>query len=286
MKAHALETLKVLNRRRYGRRNFLTALLGGSEQRRRKELGILARDGYLIRHSPTGAGKIERAYPFFFHRIYENGPKADVALRHCGIEPSSKDAAHQFWHQVFIDDILLSIEIGCKHNALDYQDLPGLPDLPCKISHTINGKVHTSDKSLRPDAVFRIGSKFFCLEADRGTEPIERANLSQTSYLRKLLQYRQVFSNQAYKTEWKLDNLLVLNVTVGAERAKNIMASMRDDIKAKASFLLFQSAPSLASSYKAPGPALNLITEACLSPGGDPLPMRRHNAALFTDGYL
>lgn len=261
MKTHTLPLLQLLNRRRFGRTNFLAPCLGGSFQARRKDIGRLANDGYLTRHAPNGGGKMERAYPEHFHRIYENNEAGEHLLRRAGIEPKPKSAAQDFWHQVFIDDILLSIEAAGKLGGLEYEDINGLPDLPCKISHTINGKVHTSDKAVRPDAVFRIGRKFFCLEADRGTEPIERSNLEQTSYLRKLLQYRHVFQNQTYKTEWKFDNLMVLNVTVGTERVKNIMAFMRDDLKAKASFLLFQSAPSLASSTKAPEPALTLITE-------------------------
>jgi hypothetical protein len=62
MKRHAIEALEVLNRRRYARRNFLTALLGGSEQNRRKEIGALCEAGYLTKHAPNGAGAIERAY--------------------------------------------------------------------------------------------------------------------------------------------------------------------------------------------------------------------------------
>jgi hypothetical protein len=46
-----------------------------------------------------------------------------------------------------------------------------------------------------------VGDTYYAIEADRGTEPIERSNLNQTSYLRKFLQYAHVLKGGTYKTE-------------------------------------------------------------------------------------
>src|SRR5208282_1309002 len=212
MKSHAIEALEVLNRRRYARRNFLTALLGGSEQNRRKEIGALCEEGYLTRHSPNGAGAIERAYPHYFFRIYEKTPKADKLLLGQGIEPIKQTISQQFWHQILVDDILLSIEAACKRSGFAFRDqhhvLQGAAcELPCKISYTFkSGRTDHSEKALAPDALFAINNTYFVLEADRNNEPIARNNLNETSYLRKLLQYQDVFRNHTYKTHWDIPN--------------------------------------------------------------------------------
>jgi hypothetical protein len=266
MKRHAIEALEVLNRRRYARRNFLTALLGGSEQNRRKEIGALCEEGYLTRHAPNGAGAIERAYPHYFFRIYEKTSKADKLLRGNGIEPIKQTISQQFWHQVLVDDILLSIEAACKQGGFAFRDehqiLQGAPrELPCTISHTFKrGHTQHFSKSLSPDALFAINNTYFALEADRNNEPIERNNLNETSYLRKLLQYKDVFKNHTYKTHWGIPNLLVLNITTNETHMKNIMAFMQDGLQGKSRSMLFHALPVLSSSEKSPQPVLSLLT--------------------------
>jgi len=79
-----------------------------------RKIGVLCEEGYLTRHSPNGAGAIERAYPHYFFRIYEKTPKADKLLLGNSIEPIKQTISRQFWHQVLMDDILLSIEAACN----------------------------------------------------------------------------------------------------------------------------------------------------------------------------
>jgi hypothetical protein len=212
MKKHPIAALEVLNRRRLVRRNFLTDYLGGNEQNRRKEVSDLASMEYLTCYPPDGNGTLERSYPRQFFRIYGKGLKADRALKAAGIEPiKHPDIGEQFWHQMLIDDIVMSFEIACRQQGLPFTDqyeiLGDQPlELPCHISFTFpsSGKTHTSDKDLCPDALFAIGETYFALEADRGTEPIERSNLNQTSYLRKFLQYADVLKTGRYKTAWQI----------------------------------------------------------------------------------
>ena len=82
-----------------------------------------------------------------------------------------------------------------------------------------------------PDAVFGLeyganGAKkyrFFALEADRGTMPIERSKPGQSSYLGKLEGYSAVLAQQLHKTRWGIPNLLVLTLTTSAARASEIV---------------------------------------------------------------
>jgi hypothetical protein len=269
MKKHAIATIEILNRRRLARRNFLTELLGGNEQNRRKEVSNLKDTEYLTRHEPDGDGRLERSYPHFFHRIYSKGPRADKALKAAGIEPiRHPDAGEQFWHQLFIDDILLSFEIACKERGILFRDqfeiLGDRPaELPCNISFTFpsTGKTHTSDKALAPDALFAIGDTYFALEADRGTEPIERSNLNQTSYLRKFLQYRDVLKGRTYKAVWDIPNLMVLHISARQERTDRLKDFLANGLRGKSESQCFRSAPTLASTAKSPMPLKTLLTD-------------------------
>src|SRR6266851_5369967 len=268
MKKHPIAALEVLNRRRLARRNFLTDYLGGCEQNRRKEIGDLASMEYLTCYPPDGNGTLERSYPRQFFRIYAKGLKADRALKAAGIEPiKHPDIGEQFWHQMLIDDIIMSFEIACRQQGLPFRDqyeiLGDNPlELPCQISFTFpsSGKTHTSDKALAPDALFAIGETYFALEADRGTEPIERSNLNQTSYLRKFLQYADVLKTGRYKIVWQIPNLMVLHISTREQRSNALMAFMAV-LGAKSQSQCFKSAPSLSSTAKAPQPLTTLLND-------------------------
>jgi hypothetical protein len=261
MKLRSLEALEVMSRRRYARRNFLTTYLGGNEQNRRVEVATLHKQGHLVLHPPNAHGSIERSYPHYFFRIYEKPHR-------------NEHKALQFWHQVLVDDILISIETACKRAALTFRDrddvLAGRAlKLPCSIEHTIDGELHKSSKTIEPDAIFSINDTYFVLEADRGTEPVLRNNLNETSYLKKLLQYRDVLKNQTYKKVWNIPNMIVLNITTKAERVQSLTDLMvKLNITSKS--LTFAGYPSLASSVKAPQPILSILTDPFLRVGHDP----------------
>ena len=99
----------------------------------------------------------------------------------------------------------------------------GIFAIPITISHTRLGSsvMHSADVKVVPDGLFgleyaRDGQKlyrFFALEADRNTMPVKRSNLEQTSYLRKVLAYRQIITQDIHRSHLGLPNLLVLTVT-------------------------------------------------------------------------
>ena len=103
------------------------------------------------------------SYPRQFFRIYGKGLRADRALRAAGIEPiKHPDIGEQFWHQMLIDDIVMSFEIACKTHGLPFKDqyeiLGQKPlELPCHVKFTFpsSGVSHTSDKALCPDCAFQ-----------------------------------------------------------------------------------------------------------------------------------
>jgi hypothetical protein len=277
MNSRFLETFKALNNCRYGRSNMLAALLGGSAQNRKRELGALREQGYLrCPEQQKDAGNYR-----YSPRIYELTQKAREVLRNAGIAPINWKGERQFWHQLMVADILLSFQVGCKERGLRFQSQSqiigdkGLA-LPCRISHTFSsGRTLTWDKALRPDELFAINDTHFLLEADRQNEPIERSEFQTSSYLRKLLQYRDVFANRTYKTELGIQKLLVLNITLSEDRVRNIMNFMELELKGKSRALLFAAFPALGSRETYPRPMSELLDHPFERVGHEPFIIRK-----------
>src|SRR4051794_38118035 len=68
---------------------------------------------------------------------------------------------------------------------------------------------------------------FFFLEADRGTMPVVRKGLRQTSFLRKLLAYRETWRQGVHKARLGIPNFRVLTVTASRERVEHLVEACR-----------------------------------------------------------
>ncbi len=288
-----LEIFKLLNRYRYLRSTFIHASVGGYKIALIKRLGTLFHDGYLDRPAQQWQAINARYMP----AVYELGAKGAQALRSVGIAVNSLPS-QQFSHSLMVCDILASIEIGVRADPqlrlISWEEiLAKMPaaganrdnplELPCQVAFTFprSKTTHRSSKPLIPDAVFGVEYKptksfrFFVLEADRNHEPVMRNNLSQTSYLRKILQYREI-AKGIYKTQWGLPNLLVLNVTTSEAHMQNIMSLVGTLSDGKgASYLLFKTMPSLASLEKAPAPDACMLTEPWSRAGFEPFEIHK-----------
>jgi hypothetical protein len=187
-------------------------------------------------------------------------------------------------------DILSSIEIGARATPnlrfVSWTEVLASPKMPettrgaarpmaASVPVTLAASERRTslriDRPLVPDALFgleytTLGARqyrFFALEADRNTEPIVRSNLRQSSYLRKILQYREVAARSLYRTVWGLPNLIVLNVTVSDRHRQNLMRLVDELTKGTGSkSFLFKTMPSLASLQKAPPPIPDILAGA------------------------
>ena len=290
-----IEILRLLSRYRYLRSSHLQALIGGKSHKRFIErLGHLYHEGgYVDRPAQQWQAINARYMP----AVYELGDAGERFLIEQGaldegcpvfLRKGRQGAVRQYSHDLMICDILASLEIGIRADRnmrfVSWQEIlanPKMPDatraavnplaLPVSVTCTSSrtGAVEQWDRPLVPDALFGVeysleGRKtyrFFALEADRNTEPILRGNLRQTSYLRKILQYREVAARKMYLTRFGLPNFLVLNVTTNEQHMRNIMQAVAELIDGKGCpYLLFKTMPSLASFEKAPPPTPYILT--------------------------
>lgn len=289
-----LEVLCLLTRYRFLRSTHLQALAGGKSHKRFIErLGDLYHEGGYIDRPKQQWQAINARY---MPAVYELGAAGRTVLAQYGAADAALTGKHgrrpsrHYHHELMVCDILSSIEIGVRADPrlrfISWPEILASPKMPeatrnaarpmaasVPVIHAALGtrKSHRTDRPLVPDALFGLeytarGTKqyrFFALEADRNTEPVVRSTLRQSSYLRKILQYREIAARSIYKTQWGLPNLLVLNVTTNDEHRQNIMGLVLELTGGKGSTsLLFKTMPSLASLEKAPQPGPAILTEA------------------------
>ena len=144
-------------------------------------------------------------------------------------------------HALMVADIMVAIEIAARDRE-DIEFVAGEQLLAFKArpdkSHAwklsadlLVGRERHS-VTLIPDAVFALRSRAtgryacFFLEADRGTMPVDRADLSQTSIRRKLLAYEAALKARQHVERFAFHNLRILTVTSSFERLRSMIAAL------------------------------------------------------------
>ena len=276
-----LEIFKLLEQYRYLRSTFIHAFVGGASATRFKErLGDLFHEGYLDR--PSQQWNFANA----LHRpaVYENGSEAARTLREAGLTVGNRhtflsEMPHrQFLHSLMICGTLASLDLGVRADQrlrlIAWPEILGRAPRAACSSRTPFRLPIPSGGYLIPDGMFgleyAIGSlkayRFFALEADRGTMPVGRSNPNQSSYLGKIVAYREIIARQVHKTYLGLPNLLVLTLTTEESRLAEIIRRLSSQSDNSAAFL-FKSLN--ASNLMAPAP--QLLTEAWQRAGHLPL---------------
>lgn len=273
MEAYTLETLKLLDHVQFARSNMVAAYHGGSAQNRKRELGYMRKAGLLYCPEQQKMTANYRYSP----RIYAVAPLGKKLLRANGITPSEKIDLKNFWHQLMVSDLVISLAVACKYNNLPFKfqkQLIGNEPLtfPATIEYDFPKERKPCSKACEPDYLFAIGEKYFALEADRGTETIMPSNFENKSWLRSILQYRAVLKSDIYKD--RVPNLQVLSVTTNNEHALNIMHMMLHDTKLSSGALLFTAAPILGSYDEYPEPLTYLLDYPLARVGHPPVTLK------------
>jgi Replication-relaxation len=136
-----------------------------------------------------------------------------------------------------VSDVMVAIELACREagiRLLSEEELTIASDTSPR-RQPFQWKVNITSSlqlGIIPDRVFALefGDQsgirtraFFFLEADRGTMPVTRRNLSQTSFYRKLLAYEATWSQSIHRTRFGFYRFRVLTVTASAERVNSLL---------------------------------------------------------------
>ena len=291
--ARDIEIFKLLQRYRYLRSTFLYAFVGGKNETRFKErLGALFHDGRYI-NRPKEQWQFAGAR--YAPAVYELDRAGEAVLVELGIRGSravSTSSHSQFAHSLMIEETLARIELGARgagNVRLIGADeiIASAPEagqtarsplaLPVSIMHTFpRDRTESAAFDLIPDALFGLayaepgGTKsyrFFALEAERENR-VAASSLKQTSFLKKVLAYRDIAARETYRAQLGVPNLVVLVVTGSMARIETMKKTIMDVTAGKGSgMFLFRPLPSLTEPFKAAVPATDLFSGPWLRAG-------------------
>lgn len=232
--------IRLVHRQRFLRSHQIVALTGGSPQQVVRRLQLLYHHGHLerpraqIQYYELGGSK---------SITYGLGNKGGALLRQeLGIAVDSdswNEKNHAIGrvfleHALLVSDVMVSLELACRKRTgvrLLYDDELGLPlerrPFRWRVKLQNGGKL-----GVIPDRVFalectdqngQVQRAYFFLEADRGTMPVARRNLGQTSFQRKLLAYEATWTDKVHQRYLGIPRFRVLTVTTSAARVQSLL---------------------------------------------------------------
>lgn len=251
-----IEILKTVARHRFiSSSNLATLFAGSSEQGISRRLQLLFHGGYITR--PAAQVEQYRAgsgsQPFVYS-IGNNG--IDLLAEHHGFRRASVDwtakartaKRGEIAHALEVTDVMVAMEAACKRRGnLRVLYLDDILATVAPAATRESPKPYFWPVPMRwqgrevvihpiPDKIFGIEAldqsegrnrKFFFLEADRGTMPAVRTDLSKTSFLRKLLAYGHTYQRELHTQIYGFRNMRVLTVTRGRNRIESLQEAHR-----------------------------------------------------------
>jgi hypothetical protein len=208
--------LRAVQRHRLLRSTHLIALLDGSQQTTLRRLQLLFHHGYLDRP----AAQLD----WYAH------------------------VSRQFLrHTLAVAEVMVAFEVACRDTEgvefiRPYEILAAAPEATRRLRLPFRWQVEVIERDklhrlgAEPDRVFGLrfaGAPehrrlaYFFLEADRGTMPVVRRGLDQTSFRRKLLGYRETWRQGLHRRHLGIPNFRVLTVTTNEERMRHLAAACR-----------------------------------------------------------
>jgi hypothetical protein len=221
--------------------------LGTSAQNRRRRLQLLYNDGLL--HRPreqiasmlTYGGSRSMAYT-----VTQRG--ASLVAKERGLAVRPKLDTKQLEHALEVSDVTVAFEVACRQSKLlellfgdDVLRLAPAATReerePAKWQAPIRYGSRRITLKISPDATLAIqhreresARKYFFLEADRLTMPVERREPHQTSILRKLLAYGETYKAQIHRSRYGMSNMRVLFVTKSPERVQSMLRAAQEKL--------------------------------------------------------
>src|SRR5262249_40670294 len=144
---------------------------------------------------------------------------------------------------VEIGDLLVALELGirgCPGLRLIGQDelVASFPDptrsrrSPISLKVTVTSGDKSIETAVVPDLLFGIGypdrsRPCFMVELDRGTMPVSRSDLRQTSFERKMLGYLTAYANGQHEQQFGWRTFRVLTIVPDADRLCSIVLALR-----------------------------------------------------------
>ncbi len=243
----------------------IAALAGGSSQNLLRRLGLLYHKGFLDRPLAQldyyrGGGSHPIVYAVGNQGAELLQTKLGIPRREIDWTAKNRSVKRVFLqHTLAVSDVLVKTETACRNNGLQLigkrealaeltDDSTGFGKLGWSVSVPSEGL--QVQAGVIPDSLFGIRSKdeagvvYFFLEVDRGTMPVIRKNLRQTSLYRKLLAYYETWRQGLHTSLFGLKRFRVLIFAASKERVNHLkhMNKLLNEGKGSRIFLFADSA--------------------------------------------
>jgi hypothetical protein len=260
-----LQILRAVHRHRLLRSTHLIALLDASPQTTLRRLQLLFHHGYLDRPAAQLDWYAKGSEPL----VYALGNRGAAVLAAEGVRGSalrwdkSRNASRQFLrHTLAVAEVMVAFEVACRDTeGVEFipseEILAGAPEATRRLRLPFRWQVEVSEAGklhrlgVEPDRVFGLrfagapehqSRAYFFLEADRGTMPVVRQGLAQTSFRRKLIAYRETWRQGLHRTHLGISNFRVLTVTASEERRQHLLVACRSLGSGRRLFLFAEQA--------------------------------------------
>ena len=247
-----LDILRAVHRHRLLRSTHLIALLDGSRQTTLRRLQLLFHHCYLDRPSMQLDWYARGSEPLVY-ALGKRGAEVlerEAELRRGGVrwDTKNRNVSRVFLHHTLaVAKVMVAFEVACRvREGVRFippeEILSGAPEATQRLRLPFRWQVKVRQDGepyrlgLEPDRVFGLrfadapeGRQvaYFFLEADRGTMPVARKGLGQTSFRRKLLSYRETWRQGLHRTHLGISNFRVLTVTTSEERMGHLVEACR-----------------------------------------------------------
>jgi DNA-binding Lrp family transcriptional regulator len=232
------EIIRLVHRHQFLRSHHIVALVASSPQQVLRRLKLLYHHGYLER---------PRAQLEYYEKggsrpmVYGLSHKGVMLLRQeLGVAAAWREANHEIGtmfleHAILVSDVMVSIELACRKSGevrLLYEDQLALQSDRNQFQWHVKVRDHGVTLGVVPDRVFALEYMdktremqrvYFFLEADRGTMPVVRKGLKQTSFFRKLLAYEATWTQKVHQRKLGIHRFRVLTVTTNAMRVTSLL---------------------------------------------------------------
>lgn len=234
------QIIRLVHRHRFLRSDHIASFVGGSQQRIVRRLQLLFHHGYLERPH----AQLESYYrPGSRAIVYGLGNMGEKLLRQefgISIFPASCSEQNRavgrtlLDHTLLVADVMVALELACRKRGdvhLIYDDDLSIHSEKEPFQWRVT--IQSGEKlGAIPDFVFALdypnasGQRqraYFFLEADRGTMPVKRHSLSQTSFYRKLLAYEATWTQNIHRQQLGINRFRVLTITTIAKRIETLV---------------------------------------------------------------
>jgi DNA-binding Lrp family transcriptional regulator len=239
-----IDIVRAIARHRFLRSTQIAALVGRSLDRTNDRLLRLFHAGYVDRpraqldYYPTSGSE-----PMVY-ALADCGARL-LADRHgVGWNRKNHEAGRPFLeHQLEVAEFYVALEEAARHRTdvrlLHANELiAAFPEETRSMRNPLAQRAavpHAGDVieiGIMPDLIFGLGfpdgsRRCFMVEIDRGTMPITRSDVRQSSFERKMRAYLHAYAAKLHERQFGWKAFRVLTVVRDATRARSILATLR-----------------------------------------------------------